>query len=87
MNPFLQSSPGNVMAVNMEAADELSCTCVYEDSSNIVIFFLCALRVFAEVSAPFLSQRESAGINLGNLISGPVFSALNISISLGWLTG
>ena len=29
--------------------------------------------------------RGPAGINLGNLISGAVVPALNISISLGWL--
>lgn len=54
--------------------------------------FVCLL--FPLVSALLLSPcglesvvRGSAGINLGNLISGPVFTALNISISLGWLTG
>lgn len=30
-------------------------------------------------------MRGSAGINLGNLISGAVVPTLNISISLGWL--
>lgn len=33
------------------------------------------------------AMRGSAGINLGNLISGAVVPALNISISLGWLAG
>ena len=32
-------------------------------------------------------MRGSAGINLGNLISGAVVPALNISISPGWLLG
>lgn len=32
-------------------------------------------------------MRGSAGINLGNLISGAVVPTLNISISLGWLGG
>lgn len=31
------------------------------------------------------AMRGSAGINLGNLISGAVVPTLNISISLGWL--
>lgn len=33
------------------------------------------------------AMRGSAGINLGNLISGAVVPALNISISPGWLLG
>lgn len=32
-------------------------------------------------------MRGSTGINLGNLISGAVVLALNISISPGWLAG
>lgn len=72
-------------------------------SSFVVIFFFSCIHcqrlmfvclLFPLVSALLLSPcglesvvRGLAGINLGNLISGPVFTALNISISLGWLTG
>lgn len=58
------------------------------------IVSVACLFVVPPVAAPCLvrcrawwesAMRGSAGINLGNLISGAVVPTLNSSISLGWL--
>lgn len=55
--------------------------------SSIFSFLLVALCSAGLLCRTQLetAMRESTGTNLGNLISGPVVSALNISISPGWL--